>query len=157
MAKKSKQSKAPSGPATIQNRKARFDFHIEETHEAGIVLVGPEVKSIYLGNAQLTDGYVKVENGELWLIGVYVAPYEQAYNYNVETRRSRKLLMHKAEIRRIAAKAQEKGLTLIPLKLYFNHGKAKLEIALARGRREYDKREAIQEKDERRERQRGPE
>ena len=157
MAKKSKQSQAPSGPATIHNRRARFDYHIEETHEAGIALVGPEVKSIYLGNAQLADGYVKVENGELWLIGVYVAPYEQAYNSNVDTRRTRKLLMHKPEIRRIAAKAQEKGLTIIPLKLYFSHGKAKLEIGLARGKREYDKREAIQAKDERRERQRAAE
>lgn len=157
MAKKDKRGKEQSGPATIQNRKARHDYEVFDTFEAGIVLIGPEVKSVYKGNVQLTDGYCQVENGELWLKGVYIAPYEQAGRWNVEERRPRKLLMHKSEILRLKAKSQEKGLTIVPLKVYFAHGKAKVQIGLARGKRAYDKREAIAKKDERRARERGQE
>lgn len=155
MAKKTKGKQEQTGPATIQNRRARHDYAIEESHEAGIELVGPEVKSLYAGNAQLTDGYCKVESGELWLYGVYIAPYEQASRFNVEDRRRRRLLMHRSEIKRIAAKAQEKGFTIIPLNIYFTRGKAKVEVGLGRGKKMYDRRETIKERDEMRRRQRG--
>jgi SsrA-binding protein len=144
----------PTGPATVRNRRARYDYEISETHEAGIALVGPEVKSVYAGNVQLAEGFCKVEAGELWLHNVYIAPYEQASHFNVDPRRPRKLLMHREEIRRIGAKAQEKGLTIIPLRVYFANGRAKVEIGLGRGKRKYDKREQIARKEERRERER---
>jgi SsrA-binding protein len=155
MAKKTKQQEAPKGPATILNRKARYDYEIVETHEAGIALQGPEVKSVFLGNVQLLDGFCIITNGELWLHGVYIQPYERLGYAKVEVRRPIKLLMHRAEIKRLDAKAKEKGFTIIPLKMYFTRGRAKVEIGLGRGKRQYDKRDAIAAKDERRRSQRG--
>jgi len=139
---------------TIANRKARHDYFIEETFEAGICLVGTEVKSIRAGKASLQDSYARMDKGEAWLINMYVAPYEQGNRYNLEPRRPRKLLLHKLEIVKLAAQTQQKGLALIPLKIYFHHGHAKIELGLGKGMRMYDKREAIAEKDANREAQR---
>ena len=139
---------------TIKNRKARHEYHIEETFETGIVLVGTEVKSIRLGKASLQEAYCKVEGGEVIIHGMHIAPYEQGGRFNVDPLRTRKLLMHKSEIHKIDRRAQEKGLTLIPIKLYFTRGYAKLEIGLARGKKLWDKREAITERDVERDRRR---
>ncbi|NMB46846.1 MAG: SsrA-binding protein SmpB [Firmicutes bacterium] len=132
------------------NRKAHHDYHIEETYEAGIVLTGTEVKSLRLGRANLRDSYAVVENGELFLYNMHISPYTQGNMFNHEPKRTRKLLMHKREIMRLMGQTQEKGYTLIPLKVYFRRGKAKLELALAKGKRLYDKREAIARRDEKR-------
>jgi len=137
------------------NRKARHDYHILQTIEAGIVLTGTEVKSLRLGRANLKDSYARVEGGELFLYNMHISPYEQGNRYNPDPKRRRKLLLHSYEIRRLVGKVQEKGLTLVPLKLYFNRGNAKVELALARGKKEYDKRRAIAERDARREMERG--
>lgn len=145
------------GPATIQNRRARYDYEILDTYEAGLVLEGSEVKSLFLGLANLTDAYCHIESGELWLSQLDIAPYTHSAAYLPERRRDRKLLMHRREIHAIGRRVQEKGLTLIPLKIYFNHGKAKVQIATARGRRQYDKRDQIAAKDERRAQRRGQE
>ena len=134
-------------PPTIENRRARHEYFVEDTFEAGIVLVGTEVKSIRAGKANLHDAYCKVENGELWIINLHIAPYEGGNIWNVEPRRKRKLLMHKAEIRRLTARYELKGLALIPLKLYFTQGYVKLEIGVCRGKKLYDKRRAIAERD----------
>lgn len=139
---------------TITNRKARHEYHIEETFEVGIVLVGTEVKSIRLGKASLQEAYCKIEGGELIILGMHVAPYEQGGRWNVDPLRPRKLLMHKSEINKIDRRMQEKGLTLIPLKLYFTRGYAKMEIGLARGKKLWDKREAIAARDTERDRRR---
>jgi len=156
MAKKGKSKQEQQGPATIVNRRARHDYQFDETHEAGLMLAGPEVKSIFQGNVQLVDAYCRIDDGELWLCEMYIAPYAQASHYNVDTRRKRKLLMHRSEIKRLQAKAQEKGYAIIPLKIYFNsRGKAKVEIGLGRGKKHYDKRESIKERDEARRQQRG--
>jgi SsrA-binding protein len=133
------------------NRKARFEYEILETVEAGIALVGPEVKSLRAGNASLADAYAVVRRGEVYLIGAHVSPYPQASRENPEPRRERKLLLHREEIARLAAKVAERGLTLVPLQLYFRGGRAKVELALVRGRRRHDKREAIREREEARE------
>ncbi len=145
MAKKA--DKARSITPTIENRRARHDYFIDDSFEAGIELAGAEVKSIRLGNVSLQDSYCQVQNGEMWLHNMYVKPYEQANRWNVEERRPRKLLVHKREILRLDQKAKEKGLTLIPLKLYFVRGWAKLQVGIARGKKQYDKRDAIREKD----------
>jgi SsrA-binding protein len=129
------------------NRKARHDYFIEETCDAGICLAGTEVKSIRAGKVNLQDSFAKIENGELWLFNMYIAPYEQGNRFNLEPRRPRKLLMHRFEIARLAAKTQQKGLTLVPLQVYFERGYAKIEIGLARGKRQYDKRDAIAERE----------
>lgn len=144
-------SEKPAGPASIQNRKARHDYEIVDTYEAGLVLQGPEVKSLYLGRANLTDAYAEVTEGEIWIVNFDIEPYEHTHHFPHERRRKRKLLMHKNEIETIGRKAKEKGLTLVPLAIYFKNGRAKAEIALARGRRQYDKREAIAAKETRRE------
>jgi SsrA-binding protein len=149
MAKKKAQKEA--GPRQIQNRRVRYDFEILDTYEAGMALVGAEVKSIYLGRANLTDAYAQVRGSEMFLVNLDVEPYEHAHNFQPERRRDRKLLLHRKEIDLIARKSQEKGLTLVPTRLYFRNGKVKVEIALARGRKEYDKREQIAQKEERRE------
>jgi len=149
---KKKQTKPRN--ATIENRKARHEYHIGETFEAGIVLVGTEVKSIRIGKASLNESYCRFEDGELWIVGMYVAPYEQGSRYNVETTRPRKLLLHKAELDKIHKGLEEKGYTLVPLKLYFTRGFAKLTVALARGKKLWDKREAIAGRDIERERRR---
>jgi SsrA-binding protein len=150
MAKKgaAKESKAP---ATIQNRRARYDYHFLETFEAGIALAGSEVKSIYLGRAHLTDAYCRVTNGELFIFNLDIEPYEMAAHFQPERRRDRKLLMHRREINALERKSLEKGLTIIPAKIYFKNGRVKVEIALARGKAQYDKRDKIAKDDARRE------
>lgn len=125
------------------NRKALHDYFIQEKHEAGIVLTGSEVKSIRAGRVNLRDSYVKVKDGELWLTDTHIAPYDQASRENHDPRRERKLLMHRKEINRLDSKAQAKGLTIVPLRMYFSKNRVKVEIALAQGKRVYDKREAI--------------
>ncbi len=125
------------------NKKARYDYSIEETYEAGMVLTGTEVKSLRNGRANLKDSYARVTDGEVFLISCYISPYEMGTNSNHEPERARKLLLHKREIKRLTGKTVEKGLTLVPLKIYFRRGRAKVEIALARGKRDYDKREVM--------------
>jgi SsrA-binding protein len=133
-----------------ENRKGRHDYHIEETFEAGIALTGTEVKSLRLGRANLRDSYAVVENGELFLYNMHISPYTHGNMFNHEPKRTRKLLMHKREIMRLLGQTQERGYTLIPLKVYFRRGKAKIELALAKGKKLYDKREAIARRDEKR-------
>ncbi|OGQ33905.1 MAG: SsrA-binding protein [Deltaproteobacteria bacterium RIFCSPHIGHO2_12_FULL_43_9] len=132
------------------NRKAMHDYFIEERFEAGIVLLGSEVKSLRDGKAQLLDSYVIVRNGELFVLNMHISPYSHANVQNHEPLRTRKLLMNKNEIIKLSVKIREKGLTLIPLKIYFKKGKAKLELGLAKGKKKYDKREAIKKKEARR-------
>ena len=133
------------------NRKARHDYTILDTYEAGLVLTGTEVKSLRQGKANLTDGYADVKEGEVWLLGMHISPYEQGSYSNVDPVRKRKLLLHKSEIRKIIGKTQQKGLTLIPLKVYFKKNVAKVELALAAGKRSYDKRADIAKRDAERE------
>ena len=137
-----------------QNRKARYDYHVEDTYEAGLVLTGTEVKSLRAGRASLVDGFAEVDGGEVWLQGVHIPEYTQGTWTNHEPRRRRKLLLHRLEIERLAARVAERGLTIVPLSLYFKDGRAKVEIALARGKRSYDKRQALAEKEAKRETQR---
>jgi len=132
------------------NRKAQHDYHIIETLEAGLVLTGSEIKSVRLGRITLGDAYVKSERGEMWLLNVHIARYDAASYMGHEPLRPRKLLLHRKQIREIAAKIKEKGFTLIPLRMYIKDSYAKLEIALAKGKRQYDKREAISERENRR-------
>ncbi len=134
-----------------QNKKARHDYSIEDVFEAGLVLTGTEVKSLRAGRATLTDGYATVDAGEIWLRGIHIPEYTQGTWTNHEPRRARKLLFRKDEIRRIVAKVKDSGITLVPLALYFQDGYAKVEIAVARGRRSYDKRQAIAERESKRE------
>ncbi|MCL4424637.1 MAG: SsrA-binding protein SmpB [Firmicutes bacterium] len=137
-----------------ENRKARHDYHIEETMEAGLVLTGTEVKSLRLGRANLRDSYAEVKKGEVFLLNSHISPYEQGNRFNHDPLRPRKLLLHRSEIRRLIGKVREKGYTLVPLKIYFKKGKAKVELALARGKKLYDKREDMLERDARREMER---
>jgi SsrA-binding protein len=130
-----------------RNRKAFHEYEILEKFEAGLVLVGPEVKSIRNGRVNLKDGYAALENGELFLHNVHVSPYEAANRHNVEPTRSRKVLLHKAQLRRLIGKAAEKGLTIVPLDVHFSRGFAKVTLGLARGKRQYDKREAIRRRE----------
>lgn len=134
-----------------ENRKARHDYHIEDVFEAGMVLKGTEVKSMRLGRVNLKDSYARIKNGEVFVYQMHIDPYPFAYYGNHEPRRPRKLLLHKREIKRLYGKVNEKGATLVPLKVYFKAGKAKMALALARGKRKYDKREAIRRRDEQRE------
>jgi SsrA-binding protein len=134
-----------------QNRKARHDYEILETYEAGIALRGTEVKSLRDGRANLKDAYAAVREGEIWLYGVHISPYSHGNINNHDPERDRKLLMHRREIRRLVGKTKETGLTVVPLQLYFNHGKVKVELALAKGKKQYDKREAIAKRDAERE------
>ena len=129
-----------------QNKKARHDYHIEDTFEAGLVLTGTEVKSLRAGRASLADGFGEVERGEAWLLHVHIPESTQGTWTNHETRRRRKMLLHRTEIERIERRTTEKGLTTVPLSLYFVDGRAKVEIALARGKKTYDKRHAIAER-----------
>ncbi|MGH3383649.1 MAG: SsrA-binding protein SmpB [Nocardioidaceae bacterium] len=126
-----------------QNRKARHEYHVEDTFEAGLVLTGTEVKSLRAGRASLVDGFAEVRDNEIWLQGVHIPPYTQGTWTNHEPRRARKLLLHRTEIERISGRVAERGLTIVPLALYFTEGKAKVEIALAKGKRSYDKRQAL--------------
>ncbi|MCZ7661621.1 MAG: SsrA-binding protein SmpB [Thermoleophilia bacterium] len=130
-----------------QNKKAYHDYHIEETFEAGIVLTGTEVKSLRQGRANLRDSYAAFEGGELYLIGVHISPYEQGNIFNHDPLRNRKLLMHRSELKRLVGKIQRTGYTMVPTKMYFKDGRAKVEVALARGKALYDKREALARKD----------
>ncbi len=130
-----------------QNRKANFSYFIEESFETGIVLTGTEVKSIRQGKANLKESYAQITNGELYLHGCHISPYEQGNIYNVDPLRVRKLLMHKREINRLLGKVKEKGLTLVPLKLYLKDGRVKLELGLARGKKLYDKRDTEAKRD----------
>lgn len=130
-----------------QNRKARHDYFIEETYEAGIALKGTEVKSIRGGKINLKDGYAKVENSEVFLYNVHISPYEQGNIFNTDPMRVRKLLLHKREIRKLIGYVQQKGYSLIPLRAYLKHGKVKIELAVARGKAQYDKRETIAKRD----------
>ncbi len=129
------------------NRKARHDYTILDTCEAGLVLKGTEVKSLRQGKANLTDGYAMLKNGEMWLMGMHISPYEQGSYSNVDPVRSRKLLLHKNEIRKLVGKLQQKGLTLIPLKVYFKNNVAKVLIGIAQGKKSYDKRADIAERE----------
>ena len=133
------------------NRKARHDYHLLDVLEAGLVLTGTEVKSLRVGRASLVDGFVSIGGGEAWLEGVHIPEYTQGTWTNHEPRRRRKLLLHRHEIDRLAVATREKGLTVVPLQLYFLDGRAKVEIALARGKRDYDKRQALRERQDRRE------
>jgi SsrA-binding protein len=137
-----------------QNRRARHDYHIDSTYEAGIVLTGTEVKSLRAGRATLTDGFATVDDGEVWLRGVHIPEYDLGTWTNHEPRRARKLLLRRDEIRKLSQRTQTKGLTLIPLALYFKDGYAKVELALASGRKSYDKRHAIAERESKRETER---
>jgi SsrA-binding protein len=134
-----------------QNKRARHDFHVEDTFEAGMVLLGTEVKSLREGRASLADGYATVKDGEVWLINVHIPEYTQGTWTNHSARRTRKLLLHRKEIDKLAAKTKEGGLTLVPLALYFQDGKAKVEIGLARGKKDWDKRQTLAEKQAKRE------
>ncbi len=129
------------------NRKARYDYHIEETFEAGVVLLGSEVKSIRQGRANLRDGYAAFSGGELLLHNCHISPYEQASQFNLDPLRPRKLLMHRTEIERLRGKVEQKGLTLVPLSLYLKGPHVKVNLALARGKKEYDRREDIKERE----------
>lgn len=134
-----------------QNRKARHDYSISDVFEAGISLVGTEVKSLREGRASLVDGFALVEDGEVWLRNVHIPEYDPGTWTNHEPRRARKLLLHKAEIVRLSAATREKGITIVPLSMYFKDGKVKVEIGVAVGRKAYDKRQAIAERDAQRE------
>lgn len=149
MAKDSEKKK--NSPPKIENRKARHDYHIDETFEAGVALKGTEVKSIRAGKASLNEAFAYLQNGEVWLKNMYVKPYEFSTYNNHDERRDRKLLLKRSEIREIDKYINQKGMALIPLKLYFKRGYAKILMGLGRGKKSYDKREDIKEKDARRE------
>ncbi|HTP79143.1 MAG TPA: SsrA-binding protein SmpB [Bacteroidota bacterium] len=134
----------------VSNRKARHNYQIVETLEAGIVLRGTEVKSLRRGNANLLDSYALIKGGEVWLLGMHISPYEQGNRNNHDPLRTRKLLIQKKQIRKLLSRVAEKGLALIPLSIYFKGPYAKVELAVARGKKSYDKREAIKERDARR-------
>jgi SsrA-binding protein len=136
--------------AIATNRKAARDFHLEERHEAGLALTGTEIKSVRAGRVSLTDGYVQVRGNELWLVNVHIGPYDPSGGRGHEPRRPRKLLLHRREITRLASRVRERGYTIVPTRLYLKDQWAKVEIALARGKRKYDKREAISKRDARR-------
>lgn len=134
-----------------KNRKARHEYHILETYEAGLALKGTEVKSLRAGKANLQDSYARVENAELLLYNMHISPYEQGNRFNHEPKRTRKLLMHKQEIMRLLGKTRERGLALIPLQVYFKRGLAKVELALAKGKKLYDRRQDAAARDAQRE------
>ncbi len=159
MAKKAEKKKAPAAPERTKqliasNKKARHDYHIDATWEAGVVLQGTEVKSLRERGASLVDGYCYIENGEVWMDAVHIAPYVRGTWTNHAARRKRKLLLHKREILKLMNKTREKGYTIIPLSIYFLGSHAKVEIALARGKKEWDKRQTLREKQDAREAQR---
>jgi SsrA-binding protein len=152
MAKKGKRKAAPGDVAT--NRQAAFRYQLLDRLECGVALTGTEVKSVREGRVQLKDGYAAVQDGELWLHNVHIAPYAPAARANHEPERPRKLLAHRREIERLTGKTQERGFTLVPTRIYFSGSRAKVEIALARGKDVHDKRESIREREQRREVQR---
>jgi SsrA-binding protein len=152
--KKPAEAEKASSRTVATNRRARFDYEILETFEAGVSLVGSEVKSLRSGKADLKDSYAAVEKREMWLHGVRISPYEFARDGGHDPERSRKLLLHRAEIDRIGAKLAEKGLTLVPMRMYFKEGKVKVELGLARGKAQRDKRETIKQREANREMER---
>ncbi len=137
------------------NRRATHDYFIDERFEAGLVLTGTEIKSIREGRVNLREGYARIVNGEAWLTNVHIAPYEQGNRYNHEPLRDRKLLMHREEINELIGRVKQRGYTVIPLQLYLKHGRAKIELGLARGKREFDKRESIAKREAQRDIERG--
>lgn len=143
--------KAPPQRPIATNRRARYEYEVLERVEAGMVLLGPEVKSLRSGKASLTDSYALIRRGEMWLQNLHIAPYDAASRENPDSKRERKLLLHRAEIARLEGKVKERGLTLIPLSLYFKNGRAKAEIGLCRGKRAHDKRETIRKRESDRE------
>ena len=146
---------AHGGDRTVAtNRRARHDYAIEESFEAGMVLTGPEVKSLRAGRASLSDAYARVDGEEVWVENLHIPPYEMADTRRYNPKRPRKLLLHKGEIRRLLGKTAERGFTLVPLKIYFTRGKAKMELGLGRGKQRFEKREAIAEREHRREMER---
>ena len=126
-----------------ENRKARHEYHFLELYEAGIALTGTEVKSLRCGKGNLVDSYAEIRNGEMWLLNMHISPYDMGNRFNHEPKRDRRLLLHKQEIVKLYARVREKGLTLIPTKVYFSRGRVKVEIALAQGKKLYDKREDL--------------
>ena len=138
----------------VTNRKARYEYEIIDSVEAGLVLVGSEVKSIRSARVNLSDSYGRVIKGEIWIIGMHISPYMEATTQNHDPLRERKLLLHRNEIKKLARRVQEKGFTLIPLRLYFKNNRAKLELGVARGKRQYDKKVSIAQKDAKREMER---
>ncbi|MDQ2664292.1 MAG: SsrA-binding protein SmpB [Candidatus Eremiobacteraeota bacterium] len=144
------ESKRASAPS-VDNRRARHEYHILESIEAGLALTGTEVKSIRQGGVSLNEAYARLRDGELWLLGMHVPAYKEGSFSNVEPNRPRKLLLHKQQVADLGGKAAEKGLTLIPLRLYFTRGKVKIEVGLARGKKLWDKREATTKRDVQRE------
>jgi SsrA-binding protein len=132
------------------NRKARHEYHFDDTYEAGLVLMGSEIKSIRAGRVSIQEGYVLFEDGEAWLVNVHIAPYDPASQQGHDPRRRRKLLLHRRQIDRLQSQSREKGYTVIPIRLYLKEGRAKVEIALARGKKLYDKRQAIAKRDSKR-------
>jgi SsrA-binding protein len=140
-------SNVPARKLIAQNKKARHDYSIVDVFECGVVLQGTEVKSLRLGRASLVDGFATIDNGEVFLHGVHIPEYEQGSWTNHEPRRVRKLLLHKGEILRLIGKTKESGLTLVPLSIYFSEGKVKVELALARGKKSYDKRQDLAKRD----------
>lgn len=151
---KGRETKQSGDRTVLVNRRAYHDYEILETFEAGIALVGTEVKSVRAGKVNLQDGYCKVENGEVWLFNMHISPYSHGNRYNPDPARPRKLLLHRWEIHRLMGRAEMKGLTIVPLKVYFKRGYAKVEIAIVRGKKLCDKREAIAERDRQREEER---
>lgn len=148
-------AKQPDGPKPLaQNKKASHDYFIEDTYEAGIVLTGTEIKSIRQGKANLQDSYARISNGEAWIINMHISPFEQGNRYNVDPTRSRKLLLHKSEIMKLIGQTKEKGYSLIPLRLYVKNGYCKVLIGLAKGKKNYDKRESIAKRDAQRDMER---
>ena len=141
----------PEERIAISNRKARHDYQILDVYEAGMVLKGSEVKSLRQGRANLQDSYAALKRGEMWLYNMHISPFEQANRFNHDPERERKLLLNKSELRKLIGKTTEKGLTLIPLKVYFKKGIAKVELALAKGKKDYDRREDIKKRDVERE------
>jgi SsrA-binding protein len=149
-----KKEQLPEERIAISNRRARHEYEVLDVFEAGISLKGSEVKSLRQSRANLQDSYALLKKGEVWLLGMHISPYEEANQFNHEPVRDRRLLMHKSEIRKLIGKTTEKGLTLIPMKVYFKNGKAKVELALCKGKKTYDKREDIKKRDADREMQR---
>ena len=145
-------TRADAGERTVAtNRRARHDFDIQERFEAGIVLTGSEVKSLRQGRASLAESFARVRGGELWIENLHIPPYQSGEKRGYDPKRTRKLLLHRGEIDRLIGKTQERGLTLVPMRLYFTHGLAKLELGLGRGKREYEKRRDIAAREARRE------
>lgn len=156
MASQGNKNDAKKVPAAVTNRKAKHDYEFLNVYEAGMALQGSEVKSVFAGKVNMTDAYCEVKGNELWIVNLDIEPYKYtSVSYAPDRRRDRKLLMHRKEIALIHRRTMEKGLAIVPYKIYFKAGKAKVEIALARGKKQYDKRQSLKDKDERRAIQRG--